>query len=114
MTPLDFIPGGEVVQRIAAYLLVGAALLATGFVKGCQYEQADAKEAATVFVERVKVVKEIERVEVPKFVKQIEWLTHTETQLIEAAKNDTPNPASCDFSPDRLQRLRLAATGNPE
>lgn len=111
MTPLDFIPGGEMVQRLVAYLLVGLALFGTGFVKGCQHEQADAKEAATVFVERVKVVKEIERVEVPKLVKQIEWLTHTETTLIEAAKNDTPNPASCDFSPERLQRLRLAATG---
>lgn len=110
----DLIPGAEALQRWAVMAAIGAALFATGFVKGCQHEQADAKEAATVFVERVKVVKEIERVEVPKLVKQIEWLTHTETQLIEAAKNDTPNPASCDFSPDRLQRLRLAATGNPE
>ena len=109
----DLIPGVATLQRWAVMLAMGAALFATGFVKGCQHEQADAKEAATVFVERVKVVKEIERVEVPKLVKQIEWLTHTETQLIEAAKNETPNPAMCDLSPERVRRINQSAAANP-
>ena len=101
-------------ERIGIYLLILAATFATGFVKGCAHEQQQYKEAETKFIERVKVVKEIERIEVPKLVTKIQWLHHTETQLIEAAKNETPNPDSCDLSPERVRRLREAATGLPE
>ena len=99
--------------RPLIYLAIAVGLVLTGFVKGCEHESAKYKEAETKFVERVKVVKEIERVEVPKFVEKVKWLTETKTLLIEAAKNEAPNPAVCDFSPDRLRRLRQAATGNP-
>ena len=108
MTPLDFIPGGEMVQRIVAYLLVGLALFGTGYVKGCQHEQADAKEAATVFVERVKVVKEIERVEVPKYIRVVEQIKSTGEALIIEAKNEPINPAACNLSADRVRRINQA------
>ena len=100
-------------QKWAAMLLIAVALFATGFVKGCQHEQADYKEAETKFVERVKVVKEIERVEVPVYRDRIQWLKETETRLIEAAKNETLNAPVCDLSPWRVQRITEAATGHP-
>ena len=94
-------------------VLMILASFGAGFVKGCAYEQADFKQAETKFLERVKVVKEIERVEVPVFRDRIQWLTHTETQLIEAAKNETPNPAMCDLSPERVRRINQSAAANP-
>lgn len=102
----------DILTRPLIYLAIAAALFFTGFIKGCQHEQAQYKEAETRFVERVKVVKEIERVEVPKLVTKIEWLTQTETKLIEAAHAEPPNPAACDLSPDRVRRIGQAATGN--
>ena len=94
-------------------VLMILASFGAGFVKGCAYEQADFKQAETKFLERVKVVKEIERVEVPVFRDRIQWLTHTETQLIEAAKNETPNPAVCDLSDERVRRINQSAAANP-
>lgn len=99
--------------RPLIYLAICAGCFGTGFIKGCQHEQAGAKEAETKFVERVKVVKEIERVEVPKLVTKIEWLHHTETKLIEAANAEPPNPSACDLSADRVRRISQAATGHP-
>lgn len=99
--------------RPLMYLAVAAALFAAGFVKGCEHAQSDYKDAETKFIERVKVVKEIERVEVPKLVTKIEWLNHTETKLIEAANADPPNPSACDLSADRVRRINQSATGNP-
>lgn len=99
--------------RPLIYLAICAACFATGFIKGCQHEQADVKEAEVKFAERVKVIKEIERVEVPKLVTKIEWLNHTETKLIEAANAEPPNPAVCDLSDGRVRRINQAATANP-
>lgn len=101
----------DLLMRWATIALMIAAAFGAGFIKGCAHQDANYAEAKTVFVERAKEIVKIERVEVVKFKTQIEWLKETETQLIEAAKNDPPNPAVCDFSPERLQRLRLAATG---
>lgn len=106
-------PVPDWIIRPLLYLAVAAALFGTGFIKGCQHEQAGAKEAETKFIERVKVVKEIERVEVPKLVTKIEWLTRTETQLIEAANADPPNALMCDLSADRVRRINQSATGHP-
>ena len=92
---------------------VGVALFFTGFIKGCQHEQAEYKEAETKFIERVKVVKEIERIEVPVFRDRIQWLKETEVKLIEAAKNEPVNAPVCDLSPWRVRRISEAATGNP-
>lgn len=103
--------GTDLLVRWAMIALMIAAAFGAGFIKGCAHQDANYAEAKTVFVERAKEIVKIERVEVVKFKTQIEWLKETETQLIEAAKNDPPNPAVCDFSPERLQRLRLAATG---
>lgn len=99
--------------RPLIYLAIGAALFCAGFIKGCQHEQAEYKEAEVKFTERVKVVREIERVEVPKLVTKIEWLHHTETQLIEAANAAPPNPAMCDLDAERVRRINQAATANP-
>jgi len=101
----------DLLMRWATIALMIAAAFGAGLIKGCAHQDANYAEAKTVFVERAKEIVKIERVEVVKFKTQIEWLKETETQLIEAAKNDPPNPAVCDFSPERLQRLRLAATG---
>lgn len=101
----------DTLTRWATIALLMLAAAATGFVKGCAYQDANYAAEKTLFVERTKEIVKVERVEVVKFKTQIEWLTQTETKLIEAAKNDPPNPDSCDFSPERLQRLRLAATG---
>lgn len=100
--------------RWLMWALVVACLCGMSFFKGCEYAKADYKEAETKFIERVKVVKEIERVEVPKLVTKIQWLDHTETRYLEDAKNAAPNPMSCDIDPDRVRRYRLAATGNPD
>lgn len=103
-------------QKWGTLLAIGVALFLTGFVKGCQHEQADYKEAETKFIERVKVVTKIEKVEVPVFRDRIQWLKETETRLIEAAKNETINaPVApvCDLSPWRVQRITEAATGHP-
>lgn len=81
-----------------------------GFIKGCSYVKQDYKDAETKFIERTKVVKQIEKVEVPVFKDRIQWLTETKYQLIEAAKNETPNPAVCDLSPDRIMRINSAIT----
>jgi hypothetical protein len=100
-------------ERIAIYLLLLVLAFFSGFIKGCSHEKQQYKEAETKFIERTKIVKEIERVEVPKFIEKVKWLNHTETVLIEAAKNETPNPAVCDFSPDRVRRINQAATATP-
>lgn len=92
-------------------MLIAAGVM--GWLGGCNYAKQDIKAAETVFVERVKVVKEIEKIEVPKFVTKIQWLKETQTQLIEAAKNEEPNPVSCDLSADRVLRISQSATGNP-
>lgn len=102
--------GTDLVVRWGTIALMIAVAFGAGFIKGCAHQDANYAEAKTIFVERAKEIVKIERVEVVKFKTQIEWLTQTETQLIEASKHDTPNPDSCDFSPDRLQRLRIAAT----
>lgn len=101
------------IEKWLTLLLMIVASFGAGFMKGCEHAQADFKQAETRFLERVKVVKEIERVEVPVFRDRIQWLTHTETQLITEAKNETPNPAVCDLSPDRVRRINEAATGHP-
>jgi coenzyme F420-reducing hydrogenase delta subunit len=100
-------------ERIAIYLVLLALSFGAGFIKGCEHDQQQYKEAETKFIERTKIVKEIERVEVPVFKDRIQWLTETKYSLIEAAKNETPNPAVCDLSPDRVRRIGQAATGNP-
>ena len=100
-------------ERIAIYLLILVAAFSTGFVKGCAHNQQQYKEAETRFVERVKVVKEIERVEVPKFIKQIQWLKETEVKLVEAANAEPINVPSCNLSDDRVRRINQAAAGNP-
>lgn len=107
MTPLAQL------EKWAIVLAIGVALFFTGFIKGCQYEQAEYKEAETKFIERVKVVTQIEKVEVPAFRERIQWLKETETKLIEAAKNETPTPSACDLSPWRVRRITEAAAGNP-
>lgn len=107
MTPL------AALEKWAIIAAIGIALFFTGFIKGCEHEQVKYKEAETRFVERVKVVKQIEKVEVPVFRDRIQWLKETETKLIEAAKNETPNPSACDLSPWRVRRITEAAAGNP-
>lgn len=101
------------IKRWLAILVMVVVAFGAGFIKGCEHDQQQYKEAETRFVERVKVVKSIERVEVPIFRDRIQWLTHTETQLIEAAKSEIPNPAMCDLSPERVRRISEAATGHP-
>lgn len=99
--------------RPLIWLAIAAAMFGAGFIKGCTHAQADIKAADVRYVERINVVKEIERVEVPKLVTKIEWLHHTETQLIEAANAAPPNPASCDLDAERVRRINQAATANP-
>lgn len=95
-------------------IVIGIAIGVMGWLGGCQYAQQDQKIAETQFVERVKVVKEIERVEVPKFITRIVEREKAAETLITEAKNDSPNPVVCDLSPDRVRRIRLSATGSPE
>lgn len=104
----DLIPGAEALQRWAVMAAIGAALFATGFVKGCQHEQADQVIAETKFVERVKVLKEIERVEVPKYIRVVEEIKSTGEALIIEAKNEPINPAACNLSADRVRRINQA------
>lgn len=95
-------------------LALGAALFATGFVKGCVHEQKAYKEAETIFITKAAQIVEVEkRVEVPKFI-QVTTTIHTESEkLIKEAISAIPNPDVCDFADERLRRLRQAATGNP-
>jgi len=95
-------------------IVIGIALAVMGWMGGCQYAQSDLKEAKIEFVERVKVVKEVEKVEVPKFITRIVEREKAAETLLTEAKNDPPNPAVCDLSPDRVRRIRLSATGSPE
>ena len=99
--------------RVGAYLMILIVAFGAGFIKGCEHVQADYKEAEVKYVERVKVVKEIERVEVPKYITKIETIETIRDRLIEGAKNEAPNPVTCDLSGDRVRRINQAATANP-
>ena len=87
-------------------------MCAFSFFKGCTYNEKQYQEEKIKFIERTKIVKEVERVEVPKFIQSVTTI-HTESEkLISEAKNETPNPATCDLSPERVRRIN-AATGHP-
>lgn len=104
----DLIPGVETLKRWAAIALLCAACSVVSFIKGCQYEQADQVIAETKFVERVRVLKEIERVEVPKYIRVVEQIKSTGEALIIEAKNEPINPAACNLSADRVRRINQA------
>jgi len=97
-------------QRTLIWL--GVVLLAgiAGEIHGCSRAGADYKEAEVRFITRVEKVKEIETVEVPIFKERIKFIDRIETKYIEAAKNETPNIASCDLSDTRVHRISEAAT----
>jgi len=105
----------DILTRVAVYLLIVVCAFGAGFIKGCEHDQQQYKEAETKFVTKAAQIVEVEkRVEVPKFIQTVTTI-HTESEkLVQEARNETPNPDVCDFAPDRLSRLRQAATGNSQ
>ena len=102
------------VEKWILAAVIGIALFLTGFAKGCAYDKRQYAEAETRFAVRTEVITKVEKVEVPKFIKQIEWLKETETKLVEAANAEPINVPGCNLSPERVRRIREAATGLPQ
>lgn len=102
-------------EKTAIWLILVACAFCAGFIKGCEHDQQQYKEAETKFLTQAAQIVEVEkRIEVPKFIQSVTTI-HTESEkLIQEARNETPNPDVCDFSPERVRRLRVAATGNSQ
>jgi len=102
----------DILERWALTLVIGAALFFTGFVKGCEHAQLDQKQVEDKFILGSKQIVTVEKEKiVPQFIQTVTTIETTKTELQKEAANETPNPDVCDFSADRLRRLRIAATG---
>jgi len=98
--------------RIAVYSVASVCLYGAGFIKGCEHDQRDQKQVEDKFILGSKQIVTVEKEKiVPQFIQTVTTIETTRTELQKEAANETPNPDVCDFSADRLRRLRIAATG---